>query len=299
MKGELAAEFQSNAQTVDIERPELSAERAGGVLSAGTSAEKDRTERFDMFVPGGKDALNDDPKQAADEKAAKENIFNSNDKTMPALMRAAQAGFVNGLTVPDFGGAFSRASIQKEKEERSSRDVLMRLALNSSAELNKKLQERLGELRDLSERYGRNIDARNLVLEMIRRGEDPFAKDKQGNYIHHDLLFNKDQADFSRREVEGMEGLSQSGQKAAVKQGVEIKQDEKKEADKRIESIELIEEQRQAGLIDQETAVTLEAEELKKSVPVEKEIDISGLEDPLSAAFEPQVGTMDYQPIKP
>ena len=117
------------------------------------------------------------------------------------------------------------AAENKKREDEESRSRILR---NVSEEIRKKLDERLGELRDLSERYGRNIDARNLVLDMLRRGEDPFAKDAQGNYIHHDLLFDEDQADFSRREVEGMERLSKPGQKTAVEQGVEIRKEEKK-----------------------------------------------------------------------
>lgn len=110
------------------------------------------------------------------------------------------------------------AAENKKREDEESRSRILR---NVSEEIRKKLDERLGELRDLSERYGRNIDARNLVLDMLRRGEDPFAKDAMGNYVHHELLFNEDQANYSYRDVQGMEKLSLGKREIAAERSVQ------------------------------------------------------------------------------
>lgn len=108
--------------------------------------------------------------------------------------------------------------IEKKDRDAASERSILRL---SQEELRRRLNERAEELNALADRYARNAEARNQILEMIVRGENPFLKDSCGRYVYRDLLFDKESgAGYSENAVSAMEGLPQEKRKIAAERGV-------------------------------------------------------------------------------
>jgi hypothetical protein len=105
-----------------------------------------------------------------------------------------------------------------EKDKEENRSTLLRWQAQQAAQKAiEDINRRIEELNKLAERYSNNIEAQNQILQMIRRGEDPFLKDANGNYVYNDLLFDPETgADLTLEEVQSLERRKTPEQRAAA-----------------------------------------------------------------------------------